>query len=117
VDSTVTFPVVNVGVHTLPAVVMGLVVGRVDETATFELTADHLERAIELLAPAEAATMFQHPNLTSWHAMRSELQAGRTGRIFTVFITDLATPSSSIYDDALRAQIAAGERAALRTGQ
>ena len=110
----VTFPLVSVGgAHALPAVVMGLVVGRSDETATFEVTADQLDQAIELLAPAEASTMFKPPHIAAWRTLRDDLRAGGPGRILTVFVADLADPSSGVHDDAFRTQIASGERAPL----
>lgn len=62
----VNFPVVNVPVHGLPALVLGLLTGRRGQSATYELTPNELEAAIALLAPAEAARMMNHPNLLAW---------------------------------------------------
>lgn len=110
-DPEPSFPVVNVGAHGLPAVVMGLVTGRTSGTGTYELSADDLARAVELLAPAEAARMYRHQNIASWRAMLRRMPVEQGARVFTVFIDDLADEVSGPYDEALRRQIAAGERA------
>jgi hypothetical protein len=107
-SSEVRFPHVNLGsYHALPAVVMGLLTGRVDETATFEVSAGQLDQAIDMLAPAEAATQFEHPNIESWRAMRDRHKEDSSTRIFVVFVADFDDPTSGPYDKALRAQIAA----------
>jgi len=104
---TTEFPVINAGAHALPTVVMGLVVGRVDQTAAFAVSADQLDEAIRLIAPAAAATWMEHPNLAAWRAMQQALGEDPTATVVTVFVADLADPSSGPYDDALRAQLAA----------
>lgn len=109
-----SFPVVNVGwLHRLPALVLGIVTGRRSGTDTFELSSAELRRAVELLSPAEAATMLQHPNLLAWRAMLEELDSGVDGRIVAVFIESLDDQVSSSYDAVLRAQIARGEQSTL----
>ena len=100
------FPVVNRADHALPAVVLALVVGRVNETATYPLTVDHLDQAIATLAPAEAAPMYQHPNIVAWREVRAELAADPRVRAVAVFVADLDDPSSGPHDDELRAQLA-----------
>lgn len=109
----VRFPVVNVGVHGFPALALAEVTGRRSETATYEVSADDLNRAVDIVAPAEAATMYQHPNLKSWRNILAELSSASGGRIFAVFIASMDDPISSSYDEALRRQINEGERAAL----
>lgn len=100
------FPVVNAGAdHALPAVVLGLVVGRVDETGTYPLSVDRLDRAIATLAPAEAAAMYQHPNIAAWRELRAELAADPRVRAVAVFVADLDDPSSGPHDDELRARL------------
>lgn len=109
----VHFPVVNVGAHGLPALVMGSITGRRDETETYEIEPDELARAVEMLAPAETAKMYQHPNLNAWRAILERAPKEPGARIFAVFIASLESPVSSPYDQALRRQIAEGERAEL----
>lgn len=111
--TSVHFPVVNVGVHGFPALAVGEVTGRRSETATYEVSAQALARAVDIVAPAEAATMYQHPNLTSWRRLLNELERTPGGRIFAVFIASLDDPVSSPYDEALRQQIADGDQSAL----
>ncbi|MEY9928660.1 hypothetical protein ABH926_003299 [Catenulispora sp. GP43] len=101
------FPVVNRDDHALPAVVLGLVVGRVDETGTYPLSVDRLDRAIATLAPAEAAAMYQHPNIAAWRELRAELAADPLARAVAVFVADLDDPSSGPHDDVLRARLTA----------
>lgn len=107
----VTFPVVNVDAHGLPALVMGAITGRRFETATYEVEAEKLKQAVDMLAPAEAATMYQHPNLHAWRTILRRLTSEPTGRIFAVFIASLEAATSGPYDQALRRQIADRERA------
>lgn len=111
--TSVRFPVVNVGVHGFPALALGKVTGRRNETATYEVSAEELARAVEIVAPAEAATMYSHPNLKSWRRLLEDLPETPGGRIVAVFITSLDDPVSSPYDAALRQQIADGERSSL----
>lgn len=101
------FPVVNRADHALPAVVLGLVVGRVDQTGTYPLTVDRLDRAIATLAPAEAAAMYRHPNIAAWRELRAELASDPRVEAVAVFVADLGDPSSGPHDDVLRAQLAA----------
>lgn len=109
----VRFPVVNVEAHGLPALVLGVITGRRDETTTHELDRSQLEQAVAMLAPAEAAGMYQHPNINSWRLMLDRWTVEPDAQVFAVFITSLDDPVSSPYDQALRHQIAAGERAEL----
>lgn len=111
--TSVRFPVVNVGVHGFPALALGEVTGRRSETATYEVSAGALARAVDIVAPAEAATMYQHPNLKSWRRLLEDLSITPGGRIFAVFIASLDDPVSGPYDEALRKQMAEGERAPL----
>jgi hypothetical protein len=60
------FPLVNSGANFLPAVVLATVCGHVRGTATYVLDEQRLQRAIDLLAPAEACTDYEHPNLVAW---------------------------------------------------
>ena len=107
----IEFSIVNTSAHRLPVVVLGLVVGRVDQTATYAVSADQLDQAIGLIAPAAAATWMEHPNLAAWRAMQQALHGDPTATVVTVFVADLADPSSGPYDDALRAQLAASTEA------
>ena len=111
----VRFPVVNVGAHGLPALVMGAITGRRDQTATYEVEPEQLERAVEMLAPAEAARMYEHPNLDAWRTILEDVPYEPGARIFAVFISSLDAPASSPYDQALRQQIADGQRGRLHT--
>jgi len=104
-EQPVEFPVVNTGEHRLPVVVLGGVLGHVAGTATYEVSRDQLDRAIEVLSPASAATFMPHPNLAAWHAIRGALAAEPTARAVAVFVADLGDPESSPYDAALRAHL------------
>ncbi len=108
--SEVRFPVVNVPVHGLPALVLGLLTGRRDESGTYELSPNELEAAIALLAPAEAARMMTHPNLLAWRKLAAAWREDPSARLFVVFIADLGDAVTSPYDKALRGQIAVGDR-------
>jgi hypothetical protein len=108
--SEVSFPVVNVPVHGLPALVLGLLTGRRHESATYELSPSQLETAIALLAPAEAARMMSHPNLLAWRKIALSWREDPSTRLVVVFIANFSEEVTSPYDEAVRRQIAAGDR-------
>ena len=66
-----TFGHVNVDgrLHQLPSAVLATICGHASGTATYELGAEELTAAVDLLSPAEAATHVDHPNLWSWRAL------------------------------------------------
>lgn len=92
----VRFPHVNQGEHLLPAVVLALVCGYRKGTRVIQLSRDQLDRAIDLLAPAEACTIYCHPNLWAWRTMRAE--AGPEATYVAVFVGDLADPVTDEHD-------------------
>ena len=109
-----SFPVVNVGwLHRLPALVLRIVTGRRTGTGTYDLAPADLQRAVDLLSPAEAALMYRHPNLAAWRAMLERIAVGERGRIMAVFVDSLDDEPSSRFDAVFRAQIARGERSEL----
>ncbi|TYB34145.1 hypothetical protein FXF50_28835 [Micromonospora sp. AP08] len=64
------------GEHKLPAAVLALVCGYVNETGVFRLSRDQVAEAVELLAPAEAAIHWEHPNLWSWRRLLTAVEPG-----------------------------------------
>ena len=50
--------------------ILALVTGHRRGDGTYLLTRNRLQAAIWLLEPAEAATIYKHPNLESWRAAR-----------------------------------------------
>jgi hypothetical protein len=64
------------GEHKLPAAVLALVCGYVNRTGVFRLSRDQVAEAVELLAPAEAATHWEHPNLWSWRRLLTPVEPG-----------------------------------------
>lgn len=93
------FPHVNRGAHGLPAVVMASVCGHTTGTRSYEISVDELNGAIDLLAPAEAATHWDHPNLAAWRQLASNPNGKR---LVAVFVGDLDDPPADTYDGALR---------------
>lgn len=100
----VTFPHVNRGDHQLPAVVLANVCGYRSGTRVCRLTGEQLDRAIELLAPAEASTLYEHPNLWSWREMRAN--AAPDARYVAVFVRRLDDPVVDARDAAFRQALA-----------
>ncbi len=90
----------NVGEHYLPAVVLATVLGHRDGSRAYRLTPAQLQEAVEALAPAEACTAFEHPNLWAWRAMVAEPRQGRS--ILAIFVTDLGEPCADPYAEQLR---------------
>ncbi len=78
--------------HRLPAVVLASFCGYTNRTGTFRLNTEDVSRAVAALAPAEAATHWEHPNLWSWRRL---LEQGKPQSTFIAFyLTDLHGPSS-----------------------
>jgi hypothetical protein len=104
----VEFARINVGDHPLPASVLATVVGHRAGSASYRLDSAGLARAIELLAPAEACTAYDHPNLAAWRWLRSVL--GEGGVAVAIFVGDLGQACDDRHVEALREQ-AIGRRA------
>lgn len=97
------FPLVNQGANFLPAVVLATVCGHARGTATYVLDEEQLQEAIDLLAPAEACTAYDHPNLAAWRRLRAE-RADRPGaQVVAVFLGDLQpSAADGPYEQLLR---------------
>jgi hypothetical protein len=77
------FPVTNTdGQHRLPAVVLASVIGYRHDTQALAMSPQQLASAIELLAPVEACTAFDHPNLWSWRDLISDHPGGPFTAVF-----------------------------------
>jgi len=99
------FPVINVGDHYLPAVVLAKTIGYANGTATHVLSVAELSHAVDGLAPAEACTTMDHPNLWAWREFLAEVESNPFRGIVAVFIGDLGDPVSSEADGSLRTQL------------
>jgi len=99
------FPVINVGDHYLPAVVLAKTIGYASGTSTHVLSLAELTHAINGLAPAEACTTMDHPNLRAWREVVTEVESNPYRGIVAVFIGDLDDPVSSEADGSLRTQL------------
>jgi len=86
----IEFARINVGEHPLPAVVLATICGHSAGSASYRLDAAALSRAIELLAPAEACTVYDHPNLAAWRRLHAGL--GERDVAVAVFVADLNQP-------------------------
>ncbi|APU16770.1 MULTISPECIES: hypothetical protein [Actinoalloteichus] len=104
VDGDAVFPVVNVGEHFLPAVVLATVCGHSAGTAVYELDAAGLDEAIMMLSPAEACSDYDHPNLAAWRDIRTDL-AHNDGQAIAVFVGDLEDPTVDDRDERFRAAV------------
>jgi hypothetical protein len=87
------FPHVNLpgGRHRLPAVVLGTVLKHDGSTATIEMTRDQLAEAVTTLAPAEACTEVDHPNLAAWRRVLAEADGKPIAAVFVSSIEDEVT--------------------------
>ncbi len=100
------FPVVNSGANFLPAVVLATVCGHVRGTATYVLDEQRLQQAIDLLAPAEACTDYDHPNLAAWRRVRAELADRPAAQVIAVFLGDLEpSPGDGPHERLLRSAV------------
>ncbi len=91
------------GRHGLPAVVLATVLGHDGSTATLPVSRAQLAAAVESLAPAEACTDLDHPNLAAWREVLSELEGNPAREAQAVFVADLDDPVSSDADGSMRA--------------
>ena len=83
----VWFPFVCHGDHPLPAAVLASVCRHREGATSYELTPQHLDDAIRLLAPAGACPDFDHPNLEAWRIVRS-IEGTAGGTIIAAFDVD-----------------------------
>lgn len=93
------------GRHALPAVVLATVLGHDGSTATLPVRSDQLDAAITSLAPAEACTSLDHPNLAAWRAAAQALADNPVREAVLVWVADLDDPVSSDADGEMRAAI------------
>jgi hypothetical protein len=91
------------GTHELPGVVLATVCGYRHGNAALALTRDEFADAISVLAPAEACTAFDHPNLWSWRPLLEDSPGD--AEFVAIFIGDLTQPASSDAEAALRARL------------
>ncbi|MDZ5622961.1 pyridoxamine 5'-phosphate oxidase family protein [Nocardioides sp. HM23] len=99
------FPYVNQpgGRHGLPGVVLATVLKVDGSTATLEVSRQQLDEAITALAPAEACTDVDHPNLAAWRAIAARLDQNGGGSVTAVFVRSVDDPVGSELDATLRA--------------
>ncbi|KGN30645.1 hypothetical protein N802_06530 [Knoellia sinensis KCTC 19936] len=91
------------GRHGLPAVVLATVLKHDGSTATLDVSLSQLAAAIESLAPAEACTEVDHPNLAAWRVVLAEAESNPARSMVAVFVADLDDPVSSEADGTMRA--------------
>ncbi|MEP6799934.1 MAG: hypothetical protein ABI890_17380 [Lapillicoccus sp.] len=99
------FPVVNIGRSYLPALVLAKTIGYAHGTQTYTLSVTELQHAVDGLAPVEAYTGQEHPNLVWWRLILHEIASNPARTMVAVFIADLADPVSSEADGSLRTQL------------
>ena len=104
-DGETTFGLTNVGTSPLPAIVLAIECGHTSGSAAYELTPDRLAEAMAALAPAEACTELQHPNLVEWKRLAAEIEA-KGGQAVAVFVGDLDEDPADDHERAFRAAIA-----------
>jgi hypothetical protein len=100
-SDAISFPYICEGDHPLPAAVLATVCGHRAGSATYELTLEQLDEAIERLAPAGACAAFDHPNLAAWRDVRATVDAAAPGRrpsIVAFFGTRPETLGGSTHD-------------------
>jgi hypothetical protein len=106
------FPMVNVGTHPLPAVILAEVCGhRRSGNWTYILTVTELEQAIGKLTPAEAWPDSDHPNLRTWREIVGEVLARPLDdlTIVAVYLGHLDQPTRDEHQLELMKVISAGQ--------
>ena len=93
--------------HRLPGRILALVTGHRRGDGSYLLTRNRLQAAIWLLEPAEAATIYQHPNLESWRAARDTgaetfvVRFGTDVDVADVDVADGAVADGAVADGAV----------------
>nr|WP_206444538.1 inositol monophosphatase family protein [Nocardioides sp. KC13] len=78
---------------------MATVVGHKSGTAAYRLSKEQLERAIELISPAEAYTDYDHPNLWTWRdRLLPALTEDPEAEVVAVFIGEQETAHDPAID-------------------
>ena len=77
--------------------------GHDGSTASLPLSRAELAAAVESLAPAEACTDLDHPNLAAWREVLAELDGNPAREAQAVFVADLDDPVTSEADGSMRA--------------
>ena len=73
---------------------------------SIRLSVDGAQQAIDLLAPAEACTDVEHPNLVAWRRVRGELVDRPDAQAVAVFLGDLEpSPTDGPYELLLRSAV------------
>lgn len=83
--------------------VLAFVCGHSAGTATYEVSAEQLNEAAALLAPADAAVHMDHPNLWSWRELLEKSNSASTFMAF--YVRDLGDKPVGAYDVAFRARL------------
>jgi len=105
-DGEIRFEHTNHRAHHLPAVALATVCGHASGSGSYPLSLADLDRAIALVAPAEAWTGSDHPNLAAWRKLRATLPPGAT--VWAVFAGDHADDGGDPRVAALLATTPAG---------
>jgi hypothetical protein len=71
--------------------------------SAYGVAAAQLRRAVDLLAPAEAAVHWEHPDLWSWRELLR--QAGPDARFVASFVADPDDPPADDRDAAFRVRL------------
>jgi hypothetical protein len=98
-----TFGAVNAvgSTHRLPAVVLASVCGYTNRSGVYPLSPEQLAVAAVLLAPAEAATHVDHPNLWSWRELLAD--AGPSSTFLAFFVATDGDEPVDAHDAEFRA--------------
>jgi hypothetical protein len=109
-DGRLTFGHINdpTSDHRLPAVVLASFCGYTNRTDTFAMNTEDFSRAVDALAPAEAATHWEHPNLWSWRRLLEH--AGPESTFIAFYVTDLTDPVADEHDAAFRSLLPVAEQ-------
>ncbi len=100
----VSYPVVNSGSHSFPGAALATVLSHSGSTASFRLTPEQLQAAIDLVAPAEAVAI-PHPNLAAWRTLLEVAAVPAFGgkrQLVAAFISDFADGPTNAIDGYLR---------------
>lgn len=108
-STEIEFPHINVGSGGLPAVILATILGHTSGSQTYDMSPRELESAIEALAPAQACSDVEHPNLAAWRELHAEVADNPARSLVAVFIADLDDPVGSDADATVRGLLSGHE--------
>ena len=95
---------VNKAGHDFPAMLLAALCDYRSGERAIEMSVDQVERAVKAMAPAEACSAYQHPNIAAWRRIASHVRGSPGSAAVAVFSpSDTPTGRNRVVDAFARA--------------